>query len=214
MECYICRKMVKRHKYTRHVGSHLAANDTGMMYPQQDPSLAAFSYDTANYDHHGAVFPAQSTPPRLRARTPPEHHHPLHPATSDDKPKLSSLEDMDILAQLPADSRQRAGSSPSRTPRVPHFASQQEVQPNAFHLWFKNPTHCSPKYTTIDGQKSKQDSQAQLRQDAQILRRTSREEVVRIVEEFGGLSYSDKKACLELVQKVPIFPVRQLVARP
>ncbi|KAG6375569.1 kinase-like domain-containing protein [Boletus reticuloceps] len=191
MECYICHKLVERHEYTRHVGSHLAGNITGI-HPQPDPSLAAFSCDTVNYDHHGIAFPAHSTPPPLQARTPLEYDHPLHPATSDDELESSDLED--ILAGLPVDNHRQErlalSHSPVRTTSVPYRASQQET----------------PEYTTIDGQKSKPNLQVQFTQVAEGLRRTTREEVVKIVKEFEGLECSDKETCLELVQKVPIFP--------
>lgn len=203
MECYICHKPIERHEYTRHVGSHLAGNDTGM-HPQPDPTLAEFSYDTVNYDHHGTVFPAHSTPPRLRTRTPLEHDHPLRPAIPDDELLSSDLED--FLAELAEDSHRRTRFSSS------HSASRTTPgglpsQPNAFQMWLKNPTQDSPKYTTIDGQQSKPNVQAEFTQAPEVLRRTTREEVVKIVEKFEGLSYSDKKTCLELVQNVPIFPV-------
>jgi hypothetical protein len=213
MECYICHKLIERHEYTRHVGSHLAGNGTGM-HPQSDPTLADFSYDT-HYDHHGTVFPAHSTPPRLRARTSLEHDHPLRPETPDDELQSSDLDD--FLAQLPADNHQRTGftssHSPARTALARDRGVQQETpggqssQPNAFQIWLENPTHDAPKYTTIDGRKSKPDSQVQFTQAAEVLRHTTREEVVKIVKEFEGFSCSDKKTCLELVQKAPIFPV-------
>lgn len=207
MECYICHKLIERHEYTRHVGSHLAGNDTGT-HPQPDPTgtLADFSYDTVGYDHHGAVFPAHSTPPRLRARTSLEHDHPLRPATPDDELQSSDLED--FLAQLSADNH---GKTRFASP-APDRGRQQETrgrpsQLNAFQMWLKNPTHDFPKYTTIDGQNSKPDLQAQFIQGAGVLRHTTREEIVKIVKEFEGFSCSDKKTCLELVQKAPIFPV-------
>ncbi|KAF8552209.1 hypothetical protein OG21DRAFT_165617 [Imleria badia] len=219
MECYICHKLVERHEYTRHVGScvnSLAGNDMGM-YHLPDPTLADFSYDIVNYDHHDTVFPAHSTPPpHLRARIPLEHDHPLRPGTPDEELQLSDPDD--FLAHLSPDIHRNAhlapSHSPARTTLVPDRASQQatrrgrSTQPNAFQLWLRNFTHDSPKYTTIDGQTSKPDSQAQFTQVAQVLRRTTREEVVKIVKEFEGFSCSHKKTCLELVQKVPIFPVR------
>lgn len=203
MKCYICHKLIERHEYRDHVGSHLVDNDMGM-YPQPDPAFAPFWYDTVNYDHHGTVFPAHSTPPPLRARTPLDHDHPLWPATPDDELQSSDL--LDFLAQLSTDNHGEARFPSSHTPARTSL-EERSTPPNAFEKWLKNPTHDSPKYTTIDGQQSKQDSQALFTQSAGVLRRTTREEVVKIVKDFKGLSYSDKKTCLDLVQKVPIFPV-------
>ncbi|KAH0828069.1 kinase-like domain-containing protein [Lanmaoa asiatica] len=127
-----------------------------------------------------------------------------------------SLED--FLAQLsPVDNHRRAqfttSRSPARTAVAPDRSPRQETsggqstQPNAFQLWLRNPTHDSPKYTTIDGQNSQPDLQAhEFIQSARVLRGTTKEEIETIVKEFKGFSCSDKETCLELVRKVPIFP--------
>ena len=59
LECYICYKHVERHKYTHHVGSYVAGNNTGT--PRSDLPFPAFGY------------PAYSIPPHSQARTPQEH---------------------------------------------------------------------------------------------------------------------------------------------
>ena len=220
MECYICHKPVERHEYTRHVGScvnSLASHDTGIHH-FPDPPLADFSYDTVDYHHHGTVFPAHSTPPHLGVRISLEHEHPQCPATPDEVLQLTDLED--FLAQLSPDNHQKAHIASSRSPAqstlIPDRVSEPQegtrrersTQPNAFQLWLRNPTRDFPKYTTIDGEMNKLDSQAHFTQVAEVLRRTTREEVVKIVKEFEGFSSSHKKICLDLIQKVPIFPVR------
>ncbi|KAI9571669.1 kinase-like domain-containing protein [Boletus coccyginus] len=201
MKCYICHKLIERHEYRDHVGSHLVDNDIEN-YPQPDPALAAFRYDTVNYSHHDTVFPAHSTPPPLRARTPLDHDHPPWPATPDDELQSGDLED---FLTFSTDNHRGARFASSHTSARTSL-EEQPTQLNAFQKWLKNPTHDSPKYTTIDGQQSKQDSHALFTQSAEVLRRTTREEVIKIVKDFEGLSYSDKKTCLDLVQKVPIFP--------
>lgn len=218
MECYICHNLIERHEYTRHVGSHLAANDVGT-HPQLNPTLPTFSYDAADYDHYGTVFPPPSTPPGLQAHTPLEHDRPLRPVAPTPYDGYQWDDTEDFLAQLASpDNHRKAHFTPSRssarTTGVPGRVHQRETsagqstQSNAFQLWLKNLTHDFPQYTTIDGQNNQPDSQAQeLIQDAEILRATTRKEVVRIVKQFEGLSCSDKKTCLELVRKVPIFPV-------
>ena len=104
--------------------------------------------------------------------------------------------------------------SPPRTTEDSNRAPQQEIsggqstQPNAFQIWFDNLAHDFPKYTIIDGQKDRPDLQEQeLIQSAKVLRGTTKEDIVKIVNQFEDLAYNDKKTCLELVQKAPIFPV-------
>lgn len=219
MECYICHNLIERHEYTRHVGSHLAGNDVDTR-SQTNTTLPTFSYDKVDYDHYGSVFPAHSAP----RRTPLGHDHPLRPVTPTPYHEFQSDDLVDFLPQLtPPENHRKAHFTPSRSPasttRVPDRVPQQETpagqsaQPNAFQLWLKNHTHDSPKYTTVDGQKSQPDSQVQqLIQAAKVLRGTTKQEVIKIVEQFGGYSCSDKKTCLELVKKVPIFPVGRFAA--
>lgn len=212
MECYNCHRVIERHEYTRHVGSCIIGNDT-RMHPRPDPGASpTSSYDTVDYDHHDIVFPAHSTPPRLRTRTPQEHAPHQRPATPNDQLQSSGR---DSFAQpVHREAHFTPSCSPVRSTAVPDRALQQEtpgrqsVQLNAFQTWFKNYAHGSPKYTTIDGQQ-KSDSDLQgFRQAAEVLRATTKEDVVKIVTEFKGFRCSsDQKTCLELVQKVPIFPV-------
>lgn len=194
MECYICHTSVERDKYTPHIASHLAGGATGIA-PLPGPVFPALSYDTGGYNYHDAMRPAHSAPPRLsRTRTLPEDAHRLHPVTPNNQLQSSH--------------------SPVRFAAVPDRGSQQEMSgapgqptPNDFQMWLDNYAYSSPKYTTIDGEKSDSDLEV-FRQDAQVLRGTTREEVIKIVKAFEGFPCSeDRKTCLGLVKRVPIFPV-------
>ena len=185
LQCYICHKSIKRHEYNRHVASHLTGNVTGAN-PWPDPTLPAFTNDSFNYNHPATALPAHSTPLRTRASDPQEH----------------------------ADNRHHASLTLFHAPyhaAVSYHAPSQDIpegQPklNAFQIWRKHYVPNFPKYTTIDGGKS--DSGLEVRQAAEVLRSTTKEEIVKIVKDFKGFSSNDdQRTCLELVQKVPIFPV-------
>ncbi|KAG8215225.1 kinase-like domain-containing protein [Butyriboletus roseoflavus] len=187
--------------------------------PRPSAALPTFSYDTVDYDHYGNAFPVHSILPCLRAHTPLERDRLLRPLTRDDQ--LQPNDSDDFLAQpVRPDNHQRGqftpSHSPTRTAEVPDHAPKQEVpgghstQPNAFQIWLKTLAPDSPKYTTIDGQdnqESRPDLQEQeLRQVAEVLRGTTKEEVVKIVNQFEGFACNDKETCLELVSMAPIFP--------
>ena len=204
LECYICHKPIERHEYTRHVGSHLAGNNTGAL-PRPDHPFPAFSY------------PAYSIPPHPQARTPQEPVHAT-PIVRD-----QSIDRGDPVARpSPADRHREARLTPSHSPvrstTVPDHALQQvapkrqSTESNAFQIWLEDYAHDFPKYTTIDGQK--RDSELQeFRQAARVRRGITRQEIVKIVEEFEGFpSRDDQRTCLDLVQKAPIFPVGFFVA--